>query len=411
MRIAFAGDVTMDFFARDAAREGHETYIVPGFGAWRQEFLAKESGIRAFKPDAVLCIDLRRDEWSAKALAALPFRVILPPVDALAQETEGFYDPRMEKIAGFPFALAGLAAVEEEFAVALAAGTNPHRWKLLALDADNTLWRGIASEGAVEENAELQKYALELKNRGVLLALLSKNDFATVAETLNGMTLSTTDFVFPALGVNWSEKCANLLEICRRLNIGADSAVFVDDRAIERERMKSICPALDCNASTIRRLETYFFPAHATTAEDALRQSDYAAQEERAHLQQSLASREDFLKSLHQRFTAARATAEDVPRLAQMAGKTNQFNATTIRRSENDFKRLLADANARVWTFRASDRFGDMGLVCYIVAQGGRITDFVMSCRAMGRTLEDFALRFVKDALDAERIAFAGIDF
>ena len=94
-----------------------------------------------------------------------------------------------------------------------------------------------------------------------------------------------------------------------------------------------------------------------------------------------------------------------------MAQKTNQFNATTIRRTEDDFRRLLADENTRIWTFRLSDRFGDMGLVCYIVAQGSRITDFVESCRAMGRKLEDFALKFAKNTLAAEKIELSGIDF
>ena len=96
-----------------------------------------------------------------------------------------------------------------------------------------------------------------------------------------------------------------------------------------------------------------------------------------------------------------------------MASRTNQFNATTIRRDEADFRRLMSDPSKRIYTFRACDRYGDMGLVCYVVCDlaSARITDFVMSCRAMGRTLEDFALNHVRSALAEEGVSLAGIDF
>ena len=105
------------------------------------------------------------------------------------------------------------------------------------------------------------------------------------------------------------------------------------------------------------------------------------------------------------------ATEADIPRLAQMAGKTNQFNATTIRRTEEDFRKLLSDGGKRVYVFRLSDRFGAMGIVCFVVAdvEERRITDFAMSCRAMGRTLEFFAYNHVCRELGGERPP--GIDF
>jgi len=110
---------------------------------------------------------------------------------------------------------------------------------------------------------------------------------------------------------------------------------------------------------------------------------------------------------------AALATPSDIPRLAQMAGKTNQFNATTVRRTADEMAAIVADPNRRTWTFRLSDNFGEMGLVCYIIYDCAtrRITDFVMSCRAMGRTLEHFALNHVRRALAREGQTLDGIDF
>jgi len=121
---------------------------------------------------------------------------------------------------------------------------------------------------------------------------------------------------------------------------------------------------------------------------------------------------QDYLKGLHLTARAARATADDVPRLAQMAGKTNQFNATTIRRSAEEMAALVADSAHRVWTFRAGDAFGEMGLVCYVIydCATARISDFVMSCRAMGRTLEHFAVNYVRRELADEGLPLAGID-
>ena len=118
------------------------------------------------------------------------------------------------------------------------------------------------------------------------------------------------------------------------------------------------------------------------------------------------------MKGLRLTVKAARATSEDVPRLAQMAGKTNQFNATTIRRSADEMATLVADSAHRVWTFRAGDAFGEMGLVCYVVydCATARVTDFVMSCRAMGRTLEHFAVNYIRRALADEGLLLAGID-
>lgn len=323
--------------------------------------------------------------------------------DVLAEEVPGFFDERMAKLAGSPYSLDGMCAIVDEF-----------RWetlrsprKLLAVDADNTLWRGVLSEDgadSLEQYSEFQEGLKKLRDEGVVLALLSKNDPFTL------------DW-FTVCKANWNPKPDNLSAVCEKLNLSADAAVFIDDDPRERAEMAARLPEVAIAPfpsdmahprQFLRRLKEYFFADAGRTAEDRLRSADYARRM-RTPLPCG-AGRDAYLDDLGLWVKPALATAEDLDRLAQMAGKTNQFNATTIRRSRDDFARLMGRKDFRIFTFRAGDRFGEQGLVCYIVANIAtrRITDFVMSCRAMGRTLEHFAYGFVTKSLgSAPQIDFS----
>ena len=420
MRLALLGDVTMDFFAQDFRRDGHEVYLAPGFGAWRQELLDPESGLQAFRPDAILLVRTEKDSADAVSGERVGCRVFEPPLDVLARETPGFWDERMRQLAAMPFSLAGLKAIEDEFRWALLA----REAKVLALDADNTLWDGILVEDGVAEvlpHVELQRGVLALRDAGAVLVLFSKNDLSAVREALarDDMPLAEDDFAF--LGVNWSPKVGNLLAAAKTLNLSPDAFVFLDDNAYERAEMSARVSEVavppfgpQANAAqTLRRLSTYFFAHLGRTEEDRCRAAMYREETARRAVAAQTASLSDYLESLELRARFARATDADVPRLAQMAGKTNQFNATTRRLAEADFRALLADDAYRVWTVRAADRFGDMGLVCYAIyaCATSRLTDFVMSCRAMGRTLEGFVLNHIRAALAEEGRTLVGIDY
>lgn len=426
MKIALLGNVTLDFFAQDFRRAGHDVYLPSGFDAWRQEVLDTSSGLHAFAADAVLLVMdggmTDADAGIVKSLA--PVRVVAPDLSVLADETPGFWDERMRTLASMPFSLAGLKAIEDEFWFAVDAVPK----KVLAVDADNTLWNGIVSEdgaAAVVPFVEFQKGLLALKERGVVLALLSKNDEGLsgtpLADALarDDVPLSFGDFA--ATGVNWAPKAGNLLEICKELNLGTDSVVFIDDNPHERAQMKAHLPEMAVPpfpadmahpAQFLRRLAQYYFQSAGETAEDRARTEMYHAEASRRAFAKEVPTVQEYLKGLRLVAHAARAVQDDVPRLAQMAGKTNQFNATTLRRSADEISALVADAAHRVWTFRAGDAFGDMGLVCYVIydCATARITDFVMSCRAMGRTLEHFALNHVRRSLASEGLPLAGID-
>ena len=314
--------------------------------------------------------------------------------DVLASETPGFFDARMEKLAGSPYSLDGMHAIVDEFKWETLRSPR----KLLAVDADNTLWRGVLSEDgsdALEPYAEFQDGLKGLRDDGVVLALLSKND----PFTLDWFTVCTA---------NWEPKPENLLSVCKELNLTTDAAVFVDDDPCERAMMSALLPDVavppfPANMANpkqfLRRLKEYFFADAGRTPEDRLRAADYARQM-RTPLPCG-ADRDAYLDDLGLWAKPRLATPGDIDRLVQMAGKTNQFNATTIRRTREDFANLIEDDGKRVFTFRAGDRFGEQGLVCYIIAdlKSRRITDFVMSCRAMGRTLEHFAYGYAAKSL------------
>ena len=292
--------------------------------------------------------------------------------------------------------------------------------KVLAVDADGTLWDGIVSEDGPEDVSPFvafQKGLLDLKAKGVPLVLISKNDppcggksplERTFARA--DMPLKLGDFAFVA--VNWEPKPGNVLAAAKALNLGTDSFVFVDDNIYERAQMKAHLPEVmvveDVENHSVRGMEdmagilrgTWFADA-GKTEEDILRARRPAVLPGAAAF-----SKAEYLKTLELEATPSLATESDVPRLAQMAGKTNQFNATTIRRTEDEFRALIADPTRRVFVFRLRDKFGEMGIVCYVVANvaARRITDFVMSCRAMGRTLEQFAYRHACGELGCEAL-------
>jgi len=381
LRVALTGDIALEVLAPYFRKAGYEVYVPAGFGTWRQEMLDADSPLHRFRPDVIF------DVTSYDTL--------------LEKEVPGFYDERMRVLASCPYSLAGIRAIVDEFAFSRLSAPK----KILAVDADNTLWKGILSEDG-EKNlipyAAFQRGLLDLRAQGVTLVLLSKND---PFEFRADMPLKTADFA--ACGVNWAPKAGNLVDICRELNLSTDSVVFVDDNPCEREQMKAHLPEVTVppfapppDAQLLRRLREYFFAAFGKTEEDRLRAADYAARR-LAPSPGRYASADDYLEDLDLRVVPGRAAEKDLDRLAQMAGKTNQFNATTRRRTRAEFEVLLTDPSKAVFVFRTSDKFSEQGIVCYVIVDlpARHATDFVMSCRAMGRTLEYFVYRYLTDTL------------
>ena len=383
MKIAIVGDVALELIAPYFRNEGYEVYVPAGFGAWRQELLDENSALHRFNPDYIYNVTEKEN--------------------TLMQEVDGFFDERMRSLASMPYSLAGIKAIVDEFDFHRLSG----RRKVLAVDADNTLWRGILSEDGRENLVQFEEFQSglqHLSDEGVTVVILSKNDPPDSPENPFAFKFAS------GMKINWAPKAGNLIELCRELNLSTDSVVFVDDNPHERAQMKAHLPEVAVvrfpedmtrPGQFLRRLKEYFFSDSGVTREDHLRSEDYRRRAAAEELRKNFASAGEYLTDLSLQAAPGLATEQDLDRLAQMAGKTNQFNATTIRRERSDFAALLKNPEKRIFVFKTRDRFGEQGLVCYAIVDlpSKRITDFVMSCRAMGRTLEYFACDHIEKTL------------
>jgi FkbH-like protein len=281
----------------------------------------------------------------------------------------------------------------------------------------------IIGEGSAagEAHLALQRYAKQLKERGVILAVCSKNDAKTAEAAFHEhpeMLLRRSDIaVFLA---NWDDKAENLKAIAIRLNIGIDSLVFVDDNPVERARIRQSLPAVavpelpDDAAHYVRCLsDAGYFEAVAFTSEDRHRAEFYAANAERETLLGSTQSMDGFLRGLEMSVVYGPFTTVDHARIVQLFNKTNQFNATTRRYTSEEITHLAGMPNVLTLQFRLLDRIGDNGLVSAMILRPTankekvlEIENWVMSCRAFGRRLEFEAMNIAVEA--AHRLGIKG---
>jgi FkbH-like protein len=297
--------------------------------------------------------------------------------------------------------------------------------KCLVLDLDNTLWGGVIGDDGLdgivlgegsavgEAHLALQRYAKQLNERGVILAVCSKNN-PEVAEAAfrehPEMLLRRSDIaVFLA---NWHDKTENLKTVATRLNIGLDSLVFVDDHPVERARVRQRLPMIavpelpEDAAQFVRCIaDAGYFEAVAFTSEDRHRAGQYAANAEREVLLGSAQSMDEFLRGLKMSVAFGPFTVVDHARVVQLINKTNQFNTTTRRYTSEEITYFANLPNALTLQFRLSDRFGDNGLVSAMILRSTpdhedvlEIDSWVMSCRVFGRQLEFEAMNIAVEA-------------
>jgi FkbH-like protein len=305
-----------------------------------------------------------------------------------------------------------------EIKAALRALTGQIR-KLLVLDLDDTLWGGIVGDvgwenlslgghdGEGEAFVDLQRAAKALKQRGIALAIVSKNEEAVALEAIRKhpeMVLREEDFV--GWRINWTDKARNIADLATELNLGLQSVVFIDDNPVERARVREALPEvlvpewpadkLLC-PSTLLGLRC--FDAASFTREDAERTQLYAAEKKRDALLTQVGSMEAWLEGLQIKVRAEPLSASNIVRAAQLLNKTNQLNLSTRRLSEAELLEWSRGLDRKFWTLTVSDRFGDAGLtgIVSMEAEGdvGRIVDFVLSCRVMGRRVEETMLHLV----------------
>jgi len=290
--------------------------------------------------------------------------------------------------------------------------------KVLCTDLDNTLWGGVLGEDGADGIAagsafpgicylDYQRYLKQLSSRGVLLAIVSKNNEADVRDAFKtrsaDFALRLEDFV--ACKIGWNEKSESIRELAQELSLGLDSFVFVDDSPVECEGILQQLPEVAVVQAPIDEpwklveilSEQPFFDAVQFTEDDVNRLNEYKAQAQRAELAGSAGSRDEFLASLEIVCTFQSALQAPLSRAVQLLAKTNQFNLTTRRRSTAEVERFAAEGQAVV--VRVRDRFGDAGVVGLALAQNRGdaciIDSFLLSCRVIGRGIETALLAYV----------------
>lgn len=290
--------------------------------------------------------------------------------------------------------------------------------KCLIIDLDNTMWGGIIGDDGIENIqigdlgigkafTDLQIWFRQLKERGIILAICSKNNEATAKEPFEkhpDMVLTLDDIaVFVA---NWDNKADNIRYIQSILNIGFDSMVFLDDNPVERDMVRTHLPQVlvpelpeDPSLYLDHLLKLNLFETSSFSEEDQMRTKQYQEEAGRAIAQKSFTNEDDFLKSLTMSSEVRPFSAFNIPRVAQLSQRSNQFNLRTVRYTEEDVQRLSASDDYVTLSFTLKDKFGDNGLICVIILKKEQKTLFIetwlMSCRVLKRGMENFTLNTI----------------
>ena len=325
-------------------------------------------------------------------------------------------------MAKLPFAL-DLTPLYADHVARLLGAIRGKTRKCLVLDLDNTCWGGVIGDdgldgirigqgsGEGEAFLAIQHYALDLKRRGVVLAVCSKNDEANAYlpfDRHEEMALKRDDFaVFVA---NWDDKATNLKLIAETLNIGTDALLFLDDNPAERARVRQMLPEVavpevgdDPALYPLAIAHSGWFEAVALTADDAERAEQYRANAVRTQAAEKLGSLDEYLQSLEMVCTMRPFDAAGRARVAQLINKSNQFNLTTRRYTEAEVAALEADRDTFTLQIRLADKFGDNGMIAVVIfrseaANGWMCDSWLMSCRVLGRRVEEATLQAVVEA-------------
>ncbi len=301
--------------------------------------------------------------------------------------------------------------------------------KVLVLDCDNTIWRGIVGEDgphgiAIDEGRRaLQQFAIEQLNAGVLLCLASKNNEADVweaFETVPHMPLRRDMIV--AHRINWEPKSKNLMSLAQELNLGLDSFVFVDDSPTECAEVRAACPSvlvyqIPTESEHISRFIKHLWPLdqRKVTDTDRKRAQMYAANAQREQLRSHMPDLSEFVASLAVKTSFIPPSAKTLARVSQLTRRTNQFNSTTIRRSEAEIEQLQQSNDWELLIADVSDRFGDYGIVGVVICRYGtralEVDSFLLSCRALGRGVEQTILAELGRMAEARGCARVDIEY
>ncbi|KAA6330058.1 hypothetical protein EZS27_021197 [termite gut metagenome] len=293
------------------------------------------------------------------------------------------------------------------------------RKKGIVIDLDNTLWGGILGEDGINGiqlgetypgsvYVDFQHFLLDLSNKGIILTVCSKNneqDVLEVWEQHPDNILKKKHFA--SYRINWNNKADNIKEIAEKLNIGLDSLVFVDDNPTERELVKQMLPMVEVPdfpehpylyPEFAQKLVDQYFRIYTVTQEDILKTQQYKENAVRNQFRNDYVDYEDYLKSLKIELTIEQISGFNIARFAQMTQKTNQFNLTTRRYTEQDLTTLKSEG-ALLYGIRVCDRFGDSGLtgllIINVTGQTVIIDTLLLSCRILGKKIEYEFVKYI----------------
>lgn len=324
-----------------------------------------------------------------------------------------FYSNKMWYMSSMPYSRDGIVALSQEIDRVLGSAFSSRK-KIIALDLDNTLWGGVIGEDGVEgielsDHKEGQRYydfqrqLLEMKNRGIVLAVNSKNNVEDAENAIQNhpaMLLRDDDFV--SRKINWENKASNIKAMESELNLTEGGFIFIDDNPVERETVKGVCPDVlvpDFPADTAELLSfaegiwaDYCRPLKVLS-EDLNKTKMYQNEAKRKQEMSESLNLDDYIAKLEMVADIHKMRPEELERVTQLCNKTNQFNVTTKRYTRAEIEEIASNPENAIYVVHSSDKYGDSGLISVLILIGEkadiRIDTFLMSCRVMGRKLED----------------------
>jgi FkbH-like protein len=428
-RMAFAADTIgrieglwRAFGARSGATIVQSTFVLPSERAFGNYELKAADSVGAIFTEI---------NYQLAARARSAKNVLLNDVDFLAASIGRYQwlDPRLWNMAKIPCRLEHMPRLAQSLLDTVLAATGIFT-KCVVLDLDNTLWGGVIGDDGLEGIAlgefdegeafvGFQKFLRELKRRGIILAVVSKNEHANALLPFKEhpfMVLKEEDI--SAFVANWDNKADNIRLVQKTLNIGFDSFVFLDDNPFERNIVREyvpnvIIPELPEEPSSY--LETLadmnLFETASFSEADVQRAAQYREEAQREIIKTQFTNVNDYLASLSMQIKLERFNAFNLPRIAQLIQRSNQFNLMTRRFGEAACEAMMKDKSVAPLTLKLSDKFGDYGLISVIVLKPAgeelEIDEYLMSCRVLQRGVESFAMNNIfayAERLGAKRV-------
>ncbi len=306
--------------------------------------------------------------------------------------------------------------------------------KCIVLDLDNTLWGGVVGEDGPEGIAlsvtspgsyfvAFQQALLDLYNRGTILAINSKNNPEDAMEVIRkNPNMILKEQHFAASRINWNDKTENIKELAQELNIGLDSMVFLDDSPTNRESMRAFVPEVetpelpeDPQQYTKFLNSLPYFESNTITDEDLMRGNLYVTERLRRESEKEFTDHEDFLKSLGTELKIFEDDSTALTRLSQLTEKTNQFNTNKRLMDIAEIEGYIANSEYAIFYASAGDRFGDHGIIAFALVKKNsetwQVESLLMSCRVLGRGIEEAFLAEIARRAEKSGVADIGIDF